>query len=688
MSDNRTKSHKFRLIGLRGKLLLATLLMVILPIAGFSYLKGLEVFLKKNHSESMLVIAKTIASAFQGNASLLTLNHLTQNNTAAIYCYPQNKPITIDGLSSDWSSLPKRKGQNLSLLCSSDEQYYYFLVHIKKSQQQNTSAFGTVHFSADKASEIIQFHYLDYAHKIQHYHFYSHAYDRLNGNILNDLTQQTALLGKWHENPQGYFFELRVPITQVNHYVSFTQQTPNASVTLTSKQLKPIILTDPLSTLRLEQLVPDKSRLWLLNKQHYVSARTSHNPNWNKQTKEQFSLLSLYRKLYLFIMAYPEKGSFFSADQSRINSTGIEQTLLGHSSVQWLDSPHSDRMILSVNVPVYDFDNEVIGSLVLEQSNDTLLALQDNTFEQILWLSIGLFLAITATLLFFSTQLLTRITQLRDDTNKALSSDGQITNQLYRHDNDEIGDLARSFSSLLTQVEQNNQYLRSLAGKLSHELRTPLTIIKSSIENIDSLESHTLENNALDDKQTYLQRAYKGCLRLNDLLNRMSEANRLEQAIASTQKEVIDMVSFFTHYIDSIQASHADSKIIFHTSMDKAMLAVSPELMAQLFDKLISNAISFHKKSTAISLTMSHKQNSLILELKNYGELIDQDKLSTIFSSLTSYRKQKSNNTHLGIGLHIAQLISQYHGATLEARNNSKDQSVSFILTLAYSEQE
>jgi K+-sensing histidine kinase KdpD len=121
--------------------------------------------------------------------------------------------------------------------------------------------------------------------------------------------------------------------------------------------------------------------------------------------------------------------------------------------------------------------------------------------------------------------------------------------------------------------------------------------------------------------------------------------------------------------------------------VDKAMLSVSPELIAQLFDKLISNAISFHKKGTPITLIMSHRQNSLVLELKNYGELIDHDKLSAIFSSLTSYRRQKSHSTHLGIGLHIAQLISQYHGGTLEASNNMQDQSVSFTLILPYSYQ-
>ena len=50
---------------------------------------------------------------------------------------------------------------------------------------------------------------------------------------------------------------------------------------------------------------------------------------------------------------------------------------------------------------------------------------------------------------------------------------------------DEIGDLSRSFSSVLQQLGNYNDYLQSLASKLSHELRTPLTIVQSSLENLE-----------------------------------------------------------------------------------------------------------------------------------------------------------------------------------------------------------
>jgi signal transduction histidine kinase len=185
-------------------------------------------------------------------------------------------------------------------------------------------------------------------------------------------------------------------------------------------------------------------------------------------------------------MNYPQQQSIYGSNQEKIDNYFVQLSLQKKTSSDWLDTPHSDKMLLSVTSPVYDNDNKVIGTLVLEQNNDTLLALQDQTFERILYLTLIVFLTITLLLFFISSRLLKRIINLRNDTNLALSNDGHISNQLYRNDNDEIGDLARSFSTLLSRIEQNNEYLRSLSGKLSHELRTPLTIIKSSLENMDA----------------------------------------------------------------------------------------------------------------------------------------------------------------------------------------------------------
>lgn len=703
--SRQKKRHTFRLIGLRGKLLLATLLLFILPLAGFSYLKELELFLKQNHSESVLDAAKILASAFQDNASLISLNRLTQSANTPIYCHSTRSKKSIDGFSDDWHELQPRQQffttsskdqtnpaqQKLSLLCANDSHYYYFLITASTAVAKQPDTLGVVNYQTDKAYDSILFQHLNYYHQVEEYRFNMQSPGWVDGlsDKPHSYGSENHIRGEWQPNKYGFSFEFKVPASQINQYLAFKLQHTaagnNRKIVIASatapaepvnfyEQLNPLLLADPLTNLRLAKLVPDNTRLWLLNKHQYVSAQASKHPV-SKNTDNRFSLLTLYRRLYLLLMDYPEQRSLYSNHQEKIDSPAIQATLQGNTSIEWLDTPHSEQLILSITAPVYDNDKNVIGSLILEQTNDTLLTLQDSTFEQLMVLTIILFCAVTLTLLFFSTRLLKRIIKLRDDTNRALSNDGRISNQLYRHDNDEIGDLARSFSGLLARIDQNNDYLRTLSGKLSHELRTPLTIIKSSLENLE------ITANA-DEKQKYIERAHEGCVRLNNLLNRMSEASRLEQSIDSMDKEAVDMVSFLSSYMDTIQAAHESLEFIFYTPLNSFTMVISPELMAQLLDKLISNAISFHKKNTPIKLTMVEKNGSLIIELNNHGELIEKNKLDSIFSSLTSYRSKKAQSTHLGIGLYIARLISEFHNGRLKAVNNEHNQSVSFILTL------
>ncbi|WP_198262754.1 ATP-binding protein [sulfur-oxidizing endosymbiont of Gigantopelta aegis] len=188
----------------------------------------------------------------------------------------------------------------------------------------------------------------------------------------------------------------------------------------------------------------------------------------------------------------------------------------------------------------------------------------------------------------------------------------------------------------------------------------------------------------------YTERAQEGCTRLNNLLNRMSEASRLEQSIDAMGKEKIEMVGFIRHYIDAQKATHPDINFQFQTDLKVLYNIISPELIAQLFDKLFSNAISFHKTGTPIILSLHEAKNqqsgenkhTVQIELSNYGAMIDDDKLESIFTSLTSYRNHRSMQDHLGLGLYIASLISQFHQGRLTALNNKREQTMHFIFSL------
>src|SRR5205085_11370715 len=129
-----------------------------------------------------------------------------------------------------------------------------------------------------------------------------------------------------------------------------------------------------------------------------------------------------------------------------------------------------------------------------------------------------------------------RLARLRQASESALTRSGLVTSFPETDSRDELGDVARGFSTLLQRLNEYTSYLRTLAGKLAHEIRTPLTIVRSSLDN---LESEQVPASA----RAYLTRARQGSERLSAILIAMGAATRVEEAIGSAERVGLDRKS-------------------------------------------------------------------------------------------------------------------------------------------------
>ena len=129
-----------------------------------------------------------------------------------------------------------------------------------------------------------------------------------------------------------------------------------------------------------------------------------------------------------------------------------------------------------------------------------------------------------------------RLSRLRRASESALTREGLVTTFPETAAPDELGDVARGFSTLLGRLNEYTGYLRTLAGKLAHEIRTPLTIVRSSLENLES------EASVPTAARVYLERARQGSERLNAILVAMGAATRVEEAIGGAERTRFDLV--------------------------------------------------------------------------------------------------------------------------------------------------
>ena len=240
---------------------------------------------------------------------------------------------------------------------------------------------------------------------------------------------------------------------------------------------------------------------------------------------------------------------------------------------------------------------------------------------------------------------------------------------------DEIGDLSRSFGDLLRRLGQYNRYLETMSGKLSHELKTPLSVVRSSLDNLEQ-DRQDLQHN------TYIQRAREGLERLHGILTRLSEATRLEQALQSAERERFDLCSVVNGCVHGYRIAFPAYNWELDIRASSAVIAGVPDLICQMLDKLIGNAMDFSEQGSPIIVTVKTDDKSAILEISNAGAPLPEEMQDQIFESLVSIRNGRDKEPHLGLGLYIVRLIVEYHNGKIAAMNRDDGKGAIFRVSI------
>jgi signal transduction histidine kinase len=269
---------------------------------------------------------------------------------------------------------------------------------------------------------------------------------------------------------------------------------------------------------------------------------------------------------------------------------------------------------------------------------------------------------VAAVLLGYSTHLSLRVRRLALAAEGAVGPRGEISTDMPgRKARDEIGDLARSFTRLLERLREHTEYLKTLASKLSHELRTPLAVVSTSLDNLEH-ETQTAGG------AKYVARLREGTARLDAILVAMSEATRLEQAIADMPLERYDANAVLESCVRAYRDIYPQRDIVYRSAARDAALRGSPELLAQLLDKLVDNAVSFSPDGSRIDVELEETADELCLAVANFGPPLPATMRARLFDSFVSVREQRGGaRPHLGLGLRVVALVAEFHGGRVTA---------------------
>ncbi len=364
----------------------------------------------------------------------------------------------------------------------------------------------------------------------------------------------------------------------------------------------------------IEQIIQGLSRtsarIWVVNRDLDVLARAGSLKGVRTAASADETLPRVWQWLdrewlhpvYALVLAQPTDD--FDEEQGGrilVPAREIDGALSGILTVERRPTPDGKATIVSAAHPIWVGD-QVRGAVIAEETTNAVLAERNRAFERLFTIVLAALLIGSLALTAFASRLSSRIRRLRDEAEAAIDEQGRVRAAVAPSDaGDEIGDLSRSFSSVLTRLAQYAGHQQNMASRLSHELRTPVAVVRSSLDNLRA-------SSLPDDARVYIDRAQHGLNRLTHILTRMTEATRLEQSLGGQydgERERFDLAVVVAGCVDGYRVAYPARSIALRLPGGEVPVNGAPELIAQMLDKLVANAIEFARGESPIGVTLS-----------------------------------------------------------------------------------
>lgn len=679
--------------------ILTSFILVVIPWFSYLYLSEMEEILVDSQASAQLLTAEGISTLLNGRDDLFDELPISPDGYEKLYAHPLEKPIRIDGKDTDWEDvLDFNVGFGQTSLADpttgAPNQFYLVLGEHKGQVYALVQILDDSLIYRDK--EILRLDLSDHIRVT-----YSDANNQIQKLVITateeGLTTAYPVGDNWRyaingeadnripgvlfETVNGYAIEFRIPLDLLGASRNFglavvdvdsarTRAIESITGTLpsASREAFGLVLLKTPEVLRIiEGLGYSGANIQVVDSRKRIRAevgsyRAQPSESLNPASGDAISLARLTD--WMLDPLYTLVERTLSKPEVTDEEATIQRALNGSSSTSHFLAKNEGEVIVAAH-PIIAND-QILGAVVLKQNTNRILNLRRDALKRIVNFSVISVILFAAIILIFSARLARRIRRLGLEANSVIDGRGRLTASeltAETRSGDELGDLARSISNMLTRLHQHNQFLENMPRTLRHEINNPLNTLSTSLENMREASSE-------DDRNKYLESARRGLNRIGLIVQNLADAANLEEALVGEDLECLDLRLLLQSYITNCQITHPTRSFTLQMAEAPLLAWVCDYRIEQLLDKLIDNAIDFSEPGSDIQLELEGVNKQLNLTITNVGEPVPSNLLDSIFDSMVTARAgNPDNRLHFGMGLYVVRVITEHHGGTVSIQN-------------------
>jgi signal transduction histidine kinase len=346
------------------------------------------------------------------------------------------------------------------------------------------------------------------------------------------------------------------------------------------------------------------------------------------------------------------------------NTKGIKPTL---------DVIRTDRGRLAM-----DEARILVQAIIAEEGNNLALynIAMEKTYQladQIRYGSLG-FIAFMLAVSYFTLarkqKNINRLIKELNSVNRNLEEEIKTRTLELQEANQELVSVNEELHSTNDQLTAVNEEKNTFIGMAAHDLKSPINSIKGLVD-LFQME----QDNLTEEQKEYLRYISSSSIRMLRLISDILNVNKIEEGKSTLRLEKFNIYDFVENLVFGLKLTAEQKNIKMQlTANTRDMLVESDkDMIAQILENLISNAIKFSPPDRRIMVRVMQEQNQLCLSIADQGQGIKSTELPHLFDKFTRIStRPTAGEDSTGLGLSIVKgLVEKLHGdISVESEEN------------------
>lgn len=230
--------------------------------------------------------------------------------------------------------------------------------------------------------------------------------------------------------------------------------------------------------------------------------------------------------------------------------------------------------------------------------------------------------------------------------------------------NKKLKNLNNKLSLLVEQLNNANDEKDELISITAHDLKNPVGSIRTISELL--IEEPEMD---FEERINYYKDIRLSSQTVLDLINKLLSSHVLEQGKIELQMKNLNLSEILKSIvnINKIKSSHKNINVKLSLPKKNVFTISDKEIITQIFDNLISNAIKYSPDGSEIIISMTVIPSLIKITFKDSGYGIPKENIQLIFEKFAKLKNNNSKSeTSSGIGLYVVKKFLDILGYSIE----------------------